>query len=105
MLKKKLTIAALLIITVTLLVVVSWPLPILMLSSIYGYFRSLFSNSSFWMTAGIVAGAIFALIVFVAVVLPILIYFLKKIYVYVSLSNICVRSNYKLKIKRFPFFH
>ena len=103
MIKKRLIIAAVVLFVVVLVIVVSWPLPLLLLSSIYGYFKSLFSNSSFWLTAGIVAGAIFALVVFVAVVLPILIYFLKKIYVYVSLSSICVRSNYKLKIKRFPF--
>lgn len=103
MIRKRLIITAVVLSIVILLIVVSWPLPLLLFSSIYGHLKALLSNSSLWMNAGIVFSAIFALIVFIAFVLPVLIYFVKKSFIYASLLIICVCSGYKLKLKRSPF--
>ncbi len=76
-----------------------YPLPLTWFAQLKG----LFENGAFWMTMGIAVGILAACVVAYFWLIPILIYFFKKVYVYMSLAFICLFKKYKFRMRRIPF--
>ena len=85
-----------------LLAVFTWPLALLLFGDIYGYCQALLTNTSIWLTFGVVVALVAALIVIIRFILPMFVYILKKIFIYISLLNICFFSKYQFKVNRNP---
>ena len=90
------------IVVLVLLTVFTWPLALLLFGDIYGYCQALLTNTSLWLTFGVVVALVVALFVFIRFILPMFVYALKKIFIYISLFNICIFSKYQFKLKRNP---
>ncbi len=96
---KKIIIVCVCIVAVGILLALLWPLPLAWFAQIKG----LMGNGAFWVTMGIVVGILAACVVAYLWLIPILIYFFKKAYVYMSLACICLFRKYKFRMRRIPF--
>ncbi len=97
--KKKIVIICVCVLTIGIFLVLLWPLPLIWLAQLKGLMR----NGALWVTLGVVAGILAACAVAYFWLIPMLVYFVKKVSVYMSLALICLFRKYKFRMKRIPF--
>ncbi len=80
-----------------------WPLLYMGMFNIYNYFRHGLSDPSFWINMSIFLLIVALFAILIIIILPFLIFLVKRIYTYVSLLFISLSKGYKIKMQRFPF--
>lgn len=89
------------IIIIAIVIVAVTPVLNIPLIGLYGWIESLMTIDP--LNLAFVAGAILLLVVFAFWVLPMLVYAIKKLYIYASLRLICRSKKHKFKALRMPF--
>ncbi len=101
--KKLLLVLLSIVIILGLLTLFTWPLLLIIIGDIYGFFDFAINNSELWQTLGILALLFISILFLFCIALPIIIYLIKVISAYLSLYNICLFSDHKIKINSIPF--
>lgn len=100
---KGVAVALSLLLLLGIVIGITWPLPLIIVGDVYGWLRALIHNTDLWRFLVIVLSVPVALMLFIVFVFPVIAYFLKRIYAYLSIMFICLIRNYKMKLLRIPF--
>lgn len=91
------------IVFVAIVVVAVTPVLNLPLLGLYSWFEALTLTADFYKTLALILGALLLLVIFALWILPVLIYAVKKLYIYISLWFICLFKKHKFRLTRMPF--
>ena len=100
---KRLLIAGCSLLSVGVLTLLTWPLPLALFGELFGWLNGLISHETFWSSVGVVIGILLATVLFGIYVWPIITFTAKRIYVYLSLALLCISRRYKFRLNRIPF--
>lgn len=103
-LSKKLLLVFAVVVILGLLILFTWPLLLIIIGDIYGFFDFAINNGELWHSLGILALLFISILFLFCIALPITLYVVKTVYAYFSLINICLFSKHKIKINGIPIF-
>ncbi len=95
--------AVIVLLVVGLAVLLTWPLVPVLFETLSAQLNGLIEQEALWRTLAICAGILAGAAVLVLLLIPVLLYAVRKLLTYLSLAVVCAQEGCKMRLARTPF--